>query len=197
MTFDEELDRLEDGIRRLKIDYDIYFNGAAKRPPTDAQWRVETLIKRLQDSGKLSFSQRFRYTSLAQRYALFSELWRQRVKVREEGPRRTSADIRAEQVELKKEQERLDREERQKRAQPFRVDWRDPSSEPEKVDQLFTAFVEAKKKCGESTENIGPEQFRKFVSQKTEQLKRDFRCEQVEYVVEVEAGQVKLKAKGL
>jgi hypothetical protein len=35
------------------------------------------------------------------------------------------------------------------------------------------------------------------VLQKTEQLKRDFKCEQVEYVVEVEQGQVKLKAKGL
>jgi hypothetical protein len=192
MTFDEELDRLEDGIRRLKIDFDIYFNGATKRPPTDSQWRVETLIKKLQDSNKMNFGQRFRYTTLAQRYALFSELWRQRVKVKEEGPRRTAAEIRAEQAELEKE-----REQERRRPRPFRVDWRDPASEPEKVDQLFAAFVEAKKKCGENTDNVGVEAFKRFVAQKTEQLKREFRCEQVEYVVEVEAGQVRLKAKGL
>ncbi|MBI4480274.1 MAG: hypothetical protein HY651_09655 [Acidobacteria bacterium] len=180
MTTDEELNKLEDNLRRLKIEYDIYFNGASKRPPTDSQWRVETALKRLQDSSDMNFAQRYRFNNLAQRYSLFSELWRQRVKTREEGPRRTAAEARAE------------------REQPtsFRVDWRDPVKEPEKVDQLFTAFVEAKKKCGENTESLGPDAFKRFVQQKTEQLKRDFKCDQVEYVVEVEQGQVKLKAKG-
>ena len=181
MTIDEELNRLEDGIRRLKIEYDIYFNGGSPRPPTDSQWRVETLMKKLGDGLHMNFGQRFRYNSLAQRYALFSELWRQRVKTREEGPRRTAAEIRAEQ----------------KKAPSFRVDWRDPAAEPDKVEQLLAAFVEAKRKCGESTDNVPSEAFKRFVQQKTEQLKRDFRCEQVEYVVEVEEGQVKLKAKGL
>ena len=180
MTTDEELTKLEDGIRRLKIEFDIFFNGGSKKPPTDSQWRVETLVKKLQDSSNMNFGQRFRYTALAQRYALFSELWRQRLKTREEGPRRTAAEARAER----------------KQPTSFRVDWRDPGKEPEKVDKLFAAFVEAKKKCGENTENLGSDAFKRFVQQKTEQLKRDFKCEQVEYVVEVEQGQVKLKAKG-
>jgi len=29
VTVDEELDRLEEGIRRLKIEYEVYFNGGA------------------------------------------------------------------------------------------------------------------------------------------------------------------------
>jgi hypothetical protein len=181
MTIDEELTKLEDNIRRLKIDYDIYFNGGAKRPPTDAQWRVEAMLKRLQDSTSMNFGQRFRYTSLTQRYGLFAELWRQRVKTREEGPRRTVAEVRAER----------------KTPTSFRVDWKDPAKETEKVEQLFAAFIEAKRKCGEAVENVGSDAFKRFVKQKTEQLKRDFKCEQVEYVVEVEQGQVKLKAKGI
>lgn len=181
MTTDEELAKLEDNLRRLKIEYDVYFNGGSKRPPTDSQWRVETMIKRLQEAPNMNYGQRFRYNALAQRYGLFSDMWRQRIKTREEGPRRTVAEVRA------------------KRRQPssFRVDWRDPAKEPEKVDRLFDAFVEAKRKCGENTENLGRDRFKRFVQQKTEQLKRDFKCEQVEYVVEVEQGQVKLKAKGL
>ena len=180
MTTDEELSKLEDNLRRLKIDFDIYFNGGTKRPPTDGQWRVETMIKRLQDE-RMNFGQRYRFNNLAQRYSLFSELWRQRVKTREEGPRRTAAAARAEQ----------------KQPSSFRVDWGDPGQEPEKVDQLFAAFVDAKRKCGENTDNVASEAFKRFVQQKTEQLKRDLQCEQVEYVVEVEKGQVKLKAKGL
>ena len=38
--------------------------------------------------------------------------------------------------------------------------------------------------------------FKRFVKQKTEQLKRDQRCQNVEYIVEVENGKVSLKAKG-
>lgn len=181
MTPDEELTKLEDSLRRLKIEFDIYFNGGSPRPPTDTQWRVDNIIKKFSDSPKLTYAQRFRFNAMAQRYAVFNDLWRQRVKAREEGPRRTAAEI------------------RQKARKPaaFRVEWGDPASEPEKVQKLFEALVEAKKRCGESLDNIAADAFKKFVQRKTAQLKRDFKCERVQYVVEVEHGLVKLKAKGV
>ena len=182
MTPDEELSQLEENIRRLKIEYDIYFNGGKPLPPTDTQWRVESAIKKFSDSSKLTFAQRFRYNGLTQRYAIFADVWRKKLKTREEGPRRTAADL---------------REEREQQQSKFRVEWRDPVQEPEKVEKLFAALVEAKKKCGENVDNIGEDAFKKFVSQKTAQLKRDFNCEQVQYVVEVEEGQVRLKAKAV
>jgi hypothetical protein len=37
---DQDLDRLENEIRRLKIEYDIYFNGGTVRPPLDTKGRV-------------------------------------------------------------------------------------------------------------------------------------------------------------
>ncbi len=188
MTVDEELTQLEDNLRRLKIEYDIYFNGGSPRPPNDIQWRVESLVKKFSDAKRLSFAQLFRYNALAQRYAVFSDLWRNRVKAREEGPRRTAAEIREAEVRAKQQQQEKT---------SFRVEWRDPASEPEKVEKLFAALLEAKKQCGEKVDNVAPDAFKKFVSQKTAQLKREFRCEQVEYVVEVEQGQVRLKAKGL
>ncbi|MBI1954838.1 MAG: hypothetical protein HYS38_00425 [Acidobacteria bacterium] len=180
MTADEELSQLEDNIRRLKIEFDIYFNGASPRPPNDLQWRVERLIKKYSDSSSLTFAQRFRYNGLTQRYALFAEMWRQKVRVREEGPRQTAAAAR----ESKKEP-------------AFRTEWSDPASEPDKVEKLYAALLEAKRQLGENTDNLAPETFQRFVSQKTAQLKRDFHCEQVEYAVEVEEGQVRLKAKSL
>ncbi|HWP44970.1 MAG TPA: hypothetical protein VNO14_17135, partial [Blastocatellia bacterium] len=61
---DQDLDRLENEIRRLKIEYDIYFNGGTVRPPLDTKGRVETSIKRLYDARNMSFSQRFRYNAL-------------------------------------------------------------------------------------------------------------------------------------
>ena len=36
----------------------------------------------------MSFSQRFRYNEMAQRYAIYSDLWRKKSRIREEGYRR-------------------------------------------------------------------------------------------------------------
>lgn len=179
MTIEEEMTQLEDGIRRLKIEYDIYFNGGRDRPPYDIQWKIEATIKKYSET-KLSFAQRFRFNALVQRFAVHNDMWRQKVKAREEGrePRRREEPKPAPATPAS-----------------FRVQWRDPEQEQEKVEKLFQALVEAKKKAGESAESLPIDSFKRFVKQKTEQLKRDLGCQSVEYVVEVENGQVRLKAK--
>ena len=35
MTVDEEFNKLDDDLRRLKIEYEVYFNGGSPRPPRD------------------------------------------------------------------------------------------------------------------------------------------------------------------
>ena len=70
MTIDEELNVLDQQLRRLKIEYEIFFNNPAKRPPSDIEWKVSTLIKKYSDGSRMSFSQRYRYNEMAQRYAV-------------------------------------------------------------------------------------------------------------------------------
>src|SRR5437868_8184148 len=84
-TPEEQLNRLEEDVRRLKVEFDIYFNGAAKRPPYDTKGRVETIIKRLADDRTLTFAQRYRYNSLVARFTSFLQLWRRTMQDREEG----------------------------------------------------------------------------------------------------------------
>src|ERR1044072_1878055 len=84
---DDALDRLEYEMRRLKVEYDIYFNGGAVRPPIDTRGRVETSIKRIYDTRGMSFGQRFRYNSLVARYNVMRELWRRQTQSREESGR--------------------------------------------------------------------------------------------------------------
>ena len=84
-TIDELLSRLEEDLRRLKIEFDIFFNGASKRPPYDTKGRVDTLIKRLGDDRTLTYAERFRFNSLTARYNAFRDLWRRTMKGREEG----------------------------------------------------------------------------------------------------------------
>src|SRR5215467_15194735 len=85
VTVEDHLARLEEEIRRLKVEFDIYFNGGSKRPPYDTKARVESHLKRLGDDRTLNFAQRYHYNSLATRYAAFRELWRRTLQGREEG----------------------------------------------------------------------------------------------------------------
>ena len=88
MTIDEELGVLETQLRRLKIEYEVFFSNPTKRPPTDIEWKVLSLLRKFSDGGRMSFSQRFRYNEMAQRYAIYSDLWRKKSRIREEGYRR-------------------------------------------------------------------------------------------------------------
>jgi len=77
---DRQILRLEDDIRKLKIDFDIYLNGAAKRPPLEARARLEANLKRLADDRNLTYAQRYHFNALVSRFTSYRELWRRILK---------------------------------------------------------------------------------------------------------------------
>ncbi len=84
VAVDQQLSKLEDDIRKLKIDFDIYFNGSAKRPPLEARARLESQIKRMSDNRNLSFAQRYQLNTLVSRFTSYRELWRRSLKAKGE-----------------------------------------------------------------------------------------------------------------
>src|SRR5438270_303053 len=199
MTVDEELSLLEESIRRLKIEYDVYFGGGAKKPPADTVWRVESILKKYSDGHRMSFGQRFRYSSLQQKYALFNGLWQQKLKIKEEGYRRPQ-DARLGISGL-----RLDEKEAAEKAlaglgqteeaKAFKTAFSNVDEDHDSVQRLFNAMMAAKSKAGEAGGNANFDSFKAFVQKKTEQIRKDYGCHAVEYSVEMENGAVKLKAK--
>jgi len=83
-SFEKQIVRLEDDIRRLKIDFDIYFNGSTKRPPLESRARLESQIKRMLDNRSMTFSQRYQLNSLVAKFTSYRELWRRSLKARGE-----------------------------------------------------------------------------------------------------------------
>lgn len=180
MTVDEELNKLEENLRRLRIEFEAYFSGGKPRPPNDLLYGVEQAIKKYSnDTSKLSFGQRFRYSQLLQRYAVHNELWRKKLRNKEEG--RTAYPRKRSHEESFPEE-------------PAKVICSDPDHEQAQVDQLLTALMEAKRRVGERTEEIDRARFQKFLSHKTSQLKQTLGCEKVQYSVAVEDGRVKFTA---
>ena len=180
MTVDEELSKLDDDIRRLKIEYEVYFSGGAPRPPHDTLYRVETTIKRYSsDQSKLSFGQRFRFTNLVQKYAVNAQLWRRKLQEKEEGRSLVGAQKRP--IELPADG-------------AVRVVCSDPDAEKEKVDQLLLAMQEARRQAGEAASSLDAAAFHKFIKDKTKQIKDALGCDKVQFSVSVEDGKVKFKA---
>ena len=203
MTTDEELNLLDSHLRRLKIEYEIYFNNPTKKPPADIEWKVLTLLRKFSDGGRMNFSQRYRYNEIAQRYAIYSDLWRKKSRIREEGYRRPQdallsvQGVREEQHEQHRKVYGVGHGAAAATAaenQPFSIRCSDPNSEKEQVERLYNVLTESKKRAGEAvTGNL--DSFSSFVQKKTEQLRKQHGCHSVEYSVELQDGKVKLKAK--
>ena len=81
---DQQIGRIEEEIRKLKIDFDIYFNGGTKRPPLEAKARLESNIKRIADDRNLSYAQRYQFNSTVSRFTSYRELWRRLLKAKGE-----------------------------------------------------------------------------------------------------------------
>ncbi|HYJ91049.1 MAG TPA: hypothetical protein VEV84_07065 [Pyrinomonadaceae bacterium] len=79
---DQQLARLEDDIRKLKIEFDIYFNGASKRPPLESRARLDAFMKRLADNRNLTYAQRYFFNTLVARFVSYRELWRRTLKAK-------------------------------------------------------------------------------------------------------------------
>lgn len=81
---DQQLSRIEEEIRKLKIDFDIYFNGGTKRPPLEAKARLEANLKRITDDRNLSYAQRYQLNAVLSRFTSYRELWRRLLKAKGE-----------------------------------------------------------------------------------------------------------------
>ncbi len=199
MTIDEELSVLEDQVRRLKVEYDIFFGGGSKKPPTEIEWKVKNLLKKYADGGRMNYTQRFRYSTVQQRYALYNSLWQQKLQIKEEGYRRPqdaylgiqglrSSEEHDAQKSLKQHGTAVAED------KPFSIACSEPKSETKNVEALFKVLSEARTKSGEkNTANL--DSFKKFVQQKTTEIRKQYGCQAVEYSIEMQGGKVKLKAK--
>ena len=195
-TIDEDLAQLEKDIRQLKIEYEQYFGGGKARPPTDIEWRIDSLLKRHSDRGaQMNYTQRFRYGNLVQMYSKYREIFRKRLKQKEEGTVQRHFGAAAREIEAQRARQRAEAEKSKPVQFPFAVSWKDPDQEKKKVEQLYAALRDAKALAGEDANPLTMDDFQKFVRQKTDQLKKQKDAHEVEYIVTVEGKHARLKAR--
>jgi hypothetical protein len=172
------------------------------------------MVKRYAErGGELKFGQRFRFNNLTQTYAKYKDIFRKRMQQKEEGKVQRHFGAAAKEIQAQRAKNQP------AELQPavttpadviaaakggveattpgpaiFRMVCSKPEDEAEKITQLYDAFLQAKQTAGEATEKLSRSSFNEFVLKKTKDLQKQKHCHDVEYVVEVVQGHVKLKA---
>ena len=196
---DDELDRLEDDIRRLKNKYDQFFTGITRVPPMHERKQVEIQIYEIGKQKMRENARRFRYNTLLSRYNQYREMWGRKMREREEGP----LDFRRRKAALEEPSEPRPAP-AEEQTGPQRVTSGKsgsyvkliPGSNGEAIQQLYSQIEKENLKLGKLP-NVTLDQLRKMVEQQTEVVRARYHVTAVAFRVDVVDGKVKLKAKPL
>ena len=191
---DDELDKLEEDIRKLKNKYDQFFAGIQKFPPMHERRLLEVYIYELGKQKMRDNTRRFRYGQLLTRYNQHREMWGRKMREREEGPldfRRRSALLNA-PSETAKPMPAPEPHVTSSKADPYvRVE---PGTNGEEIQRLYRDIEKEHIRLGRLP-NITIEQLKTMVQKQSEFVREKYHVAVVAFRVDVVDGKVKLKAK--
>jgi len=195
---DDELDRLEEDIRKTKNKYDMFWAGIAKTPPMTERRKIDIAIHELNKQKMRDNGRRFRFNTLTSRWNQYREMWGRKTREREEGPiefNRRKAALEAPPSEPHKPTGLFphaqagvtsgDAESYVKVAQ---------GANGEEVRQLYEQIQRENSKLGKAS-NVTFEQLSAMVQKQSEMVRERYNVDAVAFRVETVDGKVKLKAK--
>jgi len=194
-VYDEDLENLEAGLRRLKVEYHIFFSGGRKKPPDDLRIRVERIVKNLSESSDMSFSQRFRFSTLVTRYYVYKDLWRREVQNRE-------MDLAGRNAPMPKTVAPAPSS--QAPAEAIRISISDPKAEEDKVRQLYDVLIHLRRKETQETIHLRRKetqetplsyaQFAKYIAIQTLGLQKKCGCSRVAFTIALDDNALRFTA---
>ena len=190
----DDLDILERQFRQLQIEWEKFFGGVEKKPPTDLRARVEALIKKYAYAEIRNNGERFRYQTLSTRYATFNELWNKRMRAIEEGRPMGIHGIYERKVAPPPVYAPPPPSARAASSGSGEVRVKDPGGDTDAVRSLFDRFLEARKAAGEAAP-VKFESFQKIISQQAARILSEKGAQAVDFRLETKDGKVSLKAK--
>jgi hypothetical protein len=190
VALEDDLGLIETSIRQLQIEWDKFFGGVERKPPTDQKARLEALLRRHANAEIRNNAERFRYQNLTARYNTMNELWTKKLRAMEEGrpmglhgsklPPPPPPSVRAAPPRAPAPAE-------------YRV--RRPEAETEVVRALFDQYQQARTRAGEA--GVKFESFQKVIAQQASRILTEKGGQAVEFRVETKDGKVSLKAKAV
>ncbi len=192
---DDELDKLEEDIRKLKNKYDQFFTGIIKVPPSFERHQVEAYIHELSKLKMRDNTRRFRLSTILSKYNQYREMWGRKMREREEGPldfRRRQAAMAAPPPPPKPSSGR--HRVTSAPADPYvRMT---PGANGEQIRTLYEQIERKQLELGQRP-SLTLEQLAATIQKQTDMVREKYHVNTVAFRVEIIDGKVKLKAKPL
>jgi len=207
VTLEEELKQIDADIRKLKIQFDLYFVGTNPRPPNDQRDALEKRIKQYANVHMRNVADRFLYNSLVNKFNAFSELWLKGLRTKEEGVRLHPLAVRHAQQMAAPEKgggagpgahpsggHRTGRGQRDRH--PTEPVWRIPTGhhDDKAVRVLYNEFIAAKDKVGDAKKPTF-DAFAREIARHATALKGRADCQAIDFRIHSADNKVSLKAK--
>jgi hypothetical protein len=192
---DEELDKLEEDIRKLKNKYDQFFTGIIKVPPSFERHQVEAFVHEMNKQKMRDNTRRFRFNTITSRYNQYREMWGRKMREREEGP----LDFRRRQAALEGPPSPPPPPSEARRGTSTAPDpyvRMTPGANGEQIRRLYDEIEREHQKLGRPP-NVTIDQLAAMVQKQTDTIREKYHVNTVAFRVETVDGKVKLKAKPL
>ena len=199
LTIEEKLAILDVEIRRLKVQYDLYFIGSLPRPPTVQGDQLHRSIRHLERVRVRNSATRFILNNLVNKFNVLVELWNKRVRRREEGERVHPLAARAAQREqlaagLRPPPPSAPRPQRRTAADSGA--WRVAASQDDESNLrgLYEDYLVAGRRAGDNRQ-ADFDHFARQIARQAAVLKQKKDCEAVDFRIYCEGNKVKIKAR--
>ena len=201
--------KTEEDLEALRARYELYFLGIEKREPARERVEMKRRVERLKESFTKNTGLRFRLQTLHARFLAYERLWMRSSREKEAGTYRRDlfkARLRAKEATPPAGTPATEEAgartpapgsapppARRPAAAPTAPATFSGTSEPQ-LRALFSAFVEAKRRCQEDVSRLSYESLAKSVQKQVPELMAKFKARSVDFRVEVKDGKAILKA---
>jgi hypothetical protein len=211
---------IEESLELLRSRYDLYFLGIERREPARERDELKRSVARLKGEFTRNTGLRFRIETLHARFLSYERMWTRNSRQKEDGTyrrdllrarRHRPADLPAGQ-----EARAVDPATSARAAPAATAAAASPASPPpvaraapettpvpiplpagmgaDQLRELYTAYVDAKKRCNEDVSRVSYEALAKTVARQVPELMSKFRARSIEFKVVIKDGRAVLKA---
>jgi hypothetical protein len=173
---DEDLQLLDAKLKLLKFSYEQYFLGNRPREPQVERAEVQKMVAYWSNLPIRNTASRFRFNTLCARFFTFRRQW----------------DEKCRQIEAGTFAPHLFKARLHESARTA------PAPEPVAPtpgDDLFEAYLEARRACGEDVQGLSRQKLDLALARQEAAIKTKYGCAAVKFRVVVENGKTKLKAQ--
>jgi len=192
--FPKDMARMQRLFEVVRHQYDLFFAGGAKDPPTAEHRELDRLTRAYAASGLSKIAQQFLFQSFMNKYILHNEQWNKWLRAREDGlvkdPRLAGSISRA-----KKDLQDLELARPQpapRKAPPAAAPKAAPPADP--LRSLFEEFIRARIDAGELPQTDF-KAFEAHIRKQKEAIASKYGAKDVVFTVSSKEGKVTLKAK--